>query len=1126
MSEAEEKTDDKKTLTRKSTGLDYSHHKKKKKCRCCSCDPEREQPDDILERAMHFEVNTKDRKCTDCYCCIVYLVFLAIWVGVFGIAIYFGNIYSLTYGRDHQNLLCGVDHNRSYAWWSPPEDDWGLTNTHNFIGKKYVYYPRLKDDLFAYALNLGTSLGKMQITDFSYQQLLNITLTGVCVKECPRYGAVICTNNYELKTRQAYRDTYGKHCNENIDGQCVPSNNAVAKCTGKESFGGLIKNLYYYQNQELCANCWVTPINTTEIFFRCLEIIWTKKTKTEKCIWPENKRTVNGVVEDILPGDPAYILAKDDECITKQVFDNDFSEQPAYDNPVAELLGDSLATMQGWITDAWHSYYVILVCGCVLAMIVGFIWILLLRWLTKTIVWLTIVAIILILLIVSAWCWLNTGWIPSHLLAGALQDVFNTLGVPASWNVVTQFLNTTFPSCGNSTGSCGDSVTQTGLNKIGLDLGDEANLKTYYQVFAITFTVLFVVTIAVVIILAKKIMIAIAIIEEAARAIMRMPVLVFLPFGAAVFLLLNFLWLVLLGLLIESLEDLQLSDVLSSVTGFVTDNIGNCSHVSVANITSQDITNLKNYDPALPAAAAACSGLSYLHKFGDLPLNTFLTGFHIFCFLWTNHFIQGIIIMIVAGAVADWYWTRPSGPDPEKAYKGGDGKSFKWPLLRSIHRTFRYHLGSIAFGSFLVAVVQFLRVVLEYIKNQTKGWAERNKCYQIMLKVVTILLWCFEKCIKFITRNAFIMIAMQGHGFCDSCCHAFKLLLTNLIQFVLVSCFSKVVITLGKLAIMASSIMTAYLWLSADSKFQEVVPSDTSTVNDGYAGSAPVTNRAIPLFLVGLLGYGCAAAFLHVYDLAIGTILLCFCEDYKVHKVDDPNEVDLHMEVYMPNSLRKIVLSRKEFKHMQHPMTQEQLMNLAGIDIRSDAEKEKLLYPEVIELCKKILVKSDEFLHLGVAAHDLTDKIIIDNTGGPELDKKLKEHKNPMYDKYFAEAVARGDKKVKKGHADNRLYKYLPDMYQQDVLDIICRAGLIDTHGATMTHEAILAKATKTVGKEEAEQLNETPGRKLVKRMTERKLGRKNKIDVEPVETPVTDVKLDMQKANKKGAFVTENEVI
>merc|ERR1712080_218461 len=78
-------------------------------------------------------------------------------------------------------------------------------------------------------------------------------------------------------------------------------------------------------------------------------------------------------------------------------------------------------------------------------------------------------------------------------------------------------------------------------------------------------------------------------------------------------------------------------------------------------------------------------------------------------------------------------------------------------------------------GSFLVALVQLLRIMFEYLKRETKSWADRNKCFKIMYKVITIILLCFEKCLKFITKNAYIMIAMQGHAFCDSCCHAFKL---------------------------------------------------------------------------------------------------------------------------------------------------------------------------------------------------------------------------------------------------------------------------------------------------------------------------------------------------------------
>ena len=38
---------------------------------------------------------------------------------------------------------------------------------------------------------------------------------------------------------------------------------------------GLIKNTYYYTHLELCSNCWVTALNSTEILLRCLDIEWT-----------------------------------------------------------------------------------------------------------------------------------------------------------------------------------------------------------------------------------------------------------------------------------------------------------------------------------------------------------------------------------------------------------------------------------------------------------------------------------------------------------------------------------------------------------------------------------------------------------------------------------------------------------------------------------------------------------------------------------------------------------------------------------------------------------------------------------------------------------------------------------
>ena len=56
--------------------------------------------------------------------------------------------------------------------------------------------------------------------------------------------------------------------------------------------------------------------------------------------------------------------------------------------------------------------------------------------------------------------------------------------------------------------------------------------------------------------------------------------------------------------------------------------------------------------------------------------------YHLFGLLWTNQFIIGLGYVAIAGAVANFYWSRA---DPSSS-------SFS-PVRRSIHNTFRYHLG-------------------------------------------------------------------------------------------------------------------------------------------------------------------------------------------------------------------------------------------------------------------------------------------------------------------------------------------------------------------------------------------------------------------------------------------------
>jgi hypothetical protein len=50
-----------------------------------------------------------------------------------------------------------------------------------------------------------------------------------------------------------------------------------------------------------------------------------------------------------------------------------------------------------------------------------------------------------------------------------------------------------------------------------------------------------------------------------------------------------------------------------------------------------------------------------------------------------------------------------------------------FPVIRSMRRTVIYNLGSIALGSFVIAVIQFVRLVLNYLDKKTRKIQQESK---------------------------------------------------------------------------------------------------------------------------------------------------------------------------------------------------------------------------------------------------------------------------------------------------------------------------------------------------------------------------------------------------------------
>jgi len=117
--------------------------------------------------------------------------------------------------------------------------------------------------------------------------------------------------------------------------------------------------------------------------------------------------------------------------------------------------------------------------------------------------------------------------------------------------------------------------------------------------------------------------------------------------------------------------------------------------------------------------------------------------YDVFGLFWVTAFIIGTAQFVIGCSACLWYFEC----NTDTKGKGTVGRAFHW--------SYRYHLGSVAFGSFLIAVCQMIRFLFEYYRKKI-GVAEKTPVVKALLCLTSYLLWLMDKCVKFISKNAYI----------------------------------------------------------------------------------------------------------------------------------------------------------------------------------------------------------------------------------------------------------------------------------------------------------------------------------------------------------------------------------
>ncbi|KAJ3444975.1 ctl-like protein [Anaeramoeba flamelloides] len=339
-----------------------------------------------------------------------------------------------------------------------------------------------------------------------------------------------------------------------------------------------------------------------------------------------------------------------------------------------------------------------------------------------------------------------------------------------------------------------------------LEIGNTQRNSTLFLVFFIIFDIFFLLSLILLIYIRKRIKLVIAILHEASRALSDMKGVLFFPFVVFLLIVLLFVWWVPVMTFLMSAGTARLV------------------------FDDDDAVYKLDYENS-----RSVNGAGIYHFFG---------------LIWSIAFILALSQGTIAGAIATWYWTRDKNNLPDN------------PTLKSFLRLVRYHLGSLAFGSLVLAMLQLFQMILKFINAKLESASKESKMVKCFMCTCHCCLLCLEKWIRFLNRNSYIILAVYGDSFCKSAKKAFFLISRNIVRVMAVDFIGDFILFLGKLIVTCLVGIISVIMCRA---------------NDN------LTFYLIPALVCGILAYSISSAFMSVVEMTIDTILLSFCEDCERH---------------------------------------------------------------------------------------------------------------------------------------------------------------------------------------------------------------------------------------------------
>ena len=515
------------------------------------------------------------------------------------------------------------------------------------------------------------------------------------------------------------------------------------------------------QVHEVGGGSFSVALPTTSVLNRCLPVEEQDNEQDVVCVKPgcdEFALFGKGISCAPVPGfTKAWVMDGDEQtALCERQLSLTVSRR--YELPGSNALLQSLASVVGTVgraaADVSAARGEVLLCGVVLAALLGLAWLLFLRFCARFTVYLLLTATLLVLLLATALCVVKGGLVSDDQLA-QIQSHAET--------AMEQY-RAQVGSAGGLTDAQAGQVSEA--MAAGLTAADASD-ATMFRYAAAALAVCSAIYLVLLLSLRSTIGTVVAIVTEATVAVSANPVLLPFPLTTLASLLAVYGYGGVVATYLLTVQP-SVSDLRRVELGLA-DGVEDAINATLGAIPA----------PLLPAEVRATAvpdievvGVAELLP-SDLDAQLLRNGMLLvllFGVLWLAQTVHAIGYAAMSGAVSHWFFFRHTS----------EREAF--PLLGALYRAVRFHLGSLAFGALLVALVQTARVVLEFVDQQSKKLQQGSQMAELAIKCTKCCLWCLEKCLRFITGYAYIYVALNGDAFCAACHDTYKLLVNYPVQ--------------------------------------------------------------------------------------------------------------------------------------------------------------------------------------------------------------------------------------------------------------------------------------------------------------------------------------------------------